>query len=138
MIKAVKVLNVFSTLLFAAILLMVYAYLPINVDMNVSELGDVHKQSFFYYSVGIFVTFNVLLRLIVGGIFSNANPLLRSWMSGLIFILNFYFTTMVGFIGVWNNSTSITPSDYAYLNFMGPVLLIIWVVGLIFLVLKKS
>lgn len=138
MIKVVKVLNLFSTLLFAAILLMVYAYLPINVDLNMQGMSDMHKQDFFYNALIIFLVFNILLRLIVKVGLKNLRPQLNSWSSALIFILNFYLTLIVGFIGVWNNATSISPGDYAYLNYMGPVLLIFWAVGLIFLVFKKA
>ena len=59
-------------------------------------------------------------------------------MISLIFILNIYLTLLAGFIGVWNNSSHISPSNYSYLNFLGPGLLIIWLGGLIFLVVKKK
>lgn len=137
MIKAVKVLNTFSMLLFAAILLMVYAYLPINVDMNVTGMGGMHKQSFFYNAIVLFLVFSILLRLIITVGLKRLPSMIHAWVSALIFILNFYLTTLIGFIGVWNNAASITPSDYSYLNYMGPVLLIFWLVGLIFLVIKN-
>lgn len=138
MIKAVRVLNLFSTLLFAAILLLVYAYLPISVDLNLQGIGEMHKQDFFYNAIIIFLVLNILLRVIVKIGLRKLETNLNAWVSAIIFILNLYLTLIIGFIGVWNNSTSIEPSDYAYLNYMGPVLLIIWVVGLIFLVFKKS
>lgn len=137
MIKAIKVLNVFSILLFAAILLLVYAYLPISVDLNVKGISGIHKQTLFYQILGAFVVINVLLRLIINLGFRSLMPIRRAWVTGLIFIVNFYFVLLVGFVGVWNNSTHIAPEGYAYLNFIGPILLIVWVLGLIFLAFRK-
>ena len=138
MIKAVRVLNLFSTFLFAIILLLVYAYLPISVDLNLQGIGNMHKQDFFYNAIIVFLVFNILIRLVVKVGLRNLPSQLLAWISLIILIVNVYFTLLIGFIGVWNNSTHISPSSYAYLNYMGPILLIIWVIGLIFLAFKKS
>ena len=138
MIKAVKILNLFSTLLFGAVLLVVYAYLPISVDLNAWGMDAVHKQSIFYYAIGGFVVVNFLLRIVTKVGVKSLRPLLQSWIGLIIFVLNFYFTTLIGFIGVWNNATHVAPSSYAYLNYIGPVMIIFWLVGLIFLAIKKS
>lgn len=138
MIKAVKVLNAGSTFLFVAILLLIYAYLPISVDLNVSRVSNIHKQHFFYYTVSAFLGMNVLLRIILRFGFPTIGQELLGWMTALIFILNVYLTFLVGFIGVWNNATHIGPSNYSYLNLLGPLLLLIWVGGLIFLVVKNK
>ena len=137
MIKTVKVLNLFSTLLFAIVLLLVYAYLPINVDLNVEGWHPVHKQDFFYQLLTIFLGINILLRVVIFYGLKHLKVLLLSWVSGLIFVMNFYFTLLAGFIGVWNNPTHISPSSYDYLNIIGPFFLIIWLAGLIFLLFKK-
>ncbi|MEM6831488.1 MAG: hypothetical protein AAF551_13340, partial [Bacteroidota bacterium] len=89
-------------------------------------------------SLGTFILVNILLRLVLGYGLRSLNLSIRSWMMGLIFLLNFYITLIIGFIGVLNNSTHVSPSSYAYLNFLGPILLIGWMIGLIFLVFKKS
>lgn len=138
MIKAVKVLNLFSTILFAVVLLTIYAYLPISVDLNIDGVTAVHKQSFFYQALIAFISVNIILRLIFNFGFKKNGGLLSSWLSSLILIINVYLTLLIGFIGVWNNATHIAPSGYSYLNFIGPILLIIWIGGLIFLVIKKQ
>jgi len=138
MIKAIRTLTVFSVLLFAAVLLLIYAYLPIQVDLNVQGLSSMHKQTFFYQTLIAFLVVNILLRLVIRVGFRSLEGLTKAWINLLIFIVNFYFTLLVGFVGVWNNATSITPSSYSYLNFIGPVLLVIWVVGLIYFILQKS
>ena len=137
MIKTVKVLNLFSTLLFAIVLLLVYAYLPINVDLNVEGWHPIHKQDFFYQLLTIFLGINILLRVVIFYGLKHLKVLLLSWVSGLIFVMNFYFTLLAGFIGVWNNPTHISPSSYNYLNIIGPFFLIIWLAGLIFFTIQK-
>ena len=137
MIKAVKFLNLTTTILFVIITFLVYAYLPINVDLNIEGLSSVHKHRFFYYSVSVFLAVNILLRLIINLGFSSANENLKAWLMSLIFILNLYLTLTIGFVGVWNNSSHISPANYSYLNFIGPVLIIFWVLGLIFFVVKE-
>lgn len=138
MIKAVKVLNIISLFFFAAVLLLVYAYLPVGVNMEVEGLNQIHKQSFFYYAIIIFVVINLLLRIIITFGLSKSSELFVAWFSAIIFCVNFYLTLILGFIGFLNNATHIDPSNYAYLNFMGPILLLIWLAGIIFLVIKKS
>ncbi|MEQ9403778.1 MAG: hypothetical protein RIM99_09350 [Cyclobacteriaceae bacterium] len=138
MIKAVKVLNVASTFMFVVILLLIYAYLPISVDLNIDGVENIHKHRFFYYSITAFIGINILLRIILNLGFKGTSENVLAWMTGLIFILNVYLTFLVGFVGVWNNATHISPSNYAYLNFLGPVFVFFWFGGLIFLVVKKK
>ncbi len=138
MIKAIKVLNLFSIFLFAAILLLVYAYLPIQVELNMEGVGQLHKQTFFYYIFSGFIVINIVLRLTVNVLIKNLNETISSWVKSIIFIVNFYLTTVVGFIGVMNNATHIGPDNYAYLTYLGPAFLMIWLVGLIFLFVKKT
>lgn len=138
MVKAIKVFNSISVLLFSVILLLVYAYLPIMVDLNVEGVKDVHKQTFFYYAFGTFVVVNIVLRLGVTLGSRNLSENLAAWIRAILFIVNFYLASMIGFIGVLNNTGHINPSSYAYLNYLGPLFLTIWVFGLIFLVIKKK
>ena len=138
MIKAIKVLNRISVLLFSAIFLLVYAYLPIAVDLGVEGLGQLHKQNFFYYFFGAFMVINILLRVTTNMGTKNLKEELLSWIRSIVFIVNFYLTTLVGFIGVLNNTNHINPESFAYLSYLGPTLLVIWVIGLIFLLVKNK
>ncbi|WP_425391577.1 hypothetical protein [Ekhidna sp.] len=136
--KAIKVLNRFSVLLFSAIFLLVYAYLPISVDIGIDEVKQLHKQNFFYYFFGGFMVINILLRVATKFGTSNLSEELSAWIRSIVFIVNFYLTTMVGFIGVLNNTNHINPESYAYLSYLGPTLIGIWIVGLIFLFIKNK
>ena len=44
-------------------------------------------------------------------------------------IINIYISLLVGFVGVINNPNHVSALDYSYLNFFGPVLLVVWVIG---------
>ncbi|MEP1032392.1 hypothetical protein [Ekhidna sp.] len=138
MIKAIKVFNSISVLLFSVILLLVYAYLPIMVDLNVEGVKDLHKQTFFYYAFGSFVIVNLIVRI---GVTLGSRKLpenLAAWIRAILFIINFYLASMIGFIGVINNTGHINPSSFGYLNFIGPIFLLVWGVGLIFFLFKKK
>ncbi len=138
MIKAVKILNLFSTLFFMIILGLVYAYLPISVNLNVEGTDPIHKHRFFYYTIATFVVMNIIVRTIISLGFKSAVDNLATWMSVLIFILNFYLTLLIGFVGVWNNATHIDPANYAYLNVLGPIFVLFWVGGLFYFFLKRK
>ena len=90
MVKAIKVFNSISVFLFSVILLLVYAYLPIMVDLNVEGLQDLHKQTFFYYAFGSFVLVNVLIRLGVTLGSRGLDENLSAWIRAILFIINFF------------------------------------------------
>ncbi|MEO9484680.1 MAG: hypothetical protein ABJG47_14575 [Ekhidna sp.] len=138
MVKAIKVFNAISVLLFSVILLLVYAYSPIMVDLNIEGVKEIHKQSFFYYAFGSFVIVNIVLRMGVTLGSRNLAENLAAWIRAILFIVNFYLASMIGLVGVMNNTNHIAPSSYGYLNFLGPVFLVIWVGGLIFFIFKKK
>jgi len=136
--KAVQVLNRFSVLLFSAIFLLVYAYLPISVNLEIEGMGQLHKQTFFYYLFGTFLGINIIMRVALHLGLRGVEDDTSAWIRSIIFVINFFLTTLVGFIGVLNNSTHISPGNYAYLNYLGPVFLVIWAIGLIFLLISKK
>ncbi len=139
MLKVVNLIKVFSAFIFLGILTLVYAYMPIMVKLDEDGAVQVHKENFFYGSIGTFLVVNVLL-LVIQNILNKQliNEFLKAWVGGFTFVLNLYFTFIVGFLGVLNNPTHIPASNYYYLNWLGPILIFAWVAGLIFLVLKKK
>lgn len=138
MVKAVKVLNRISIFLFVIVLLTSYAYLPISVNVNIDGVGDFHKQTFFYYSVTSFILTNLLIRIVLHFGIQNLNDIIKSWITSLICILNLYLSFLLVFIGVWNNQGHINPSIFSTFTLFGPILLLIWLVGTIFLFIKNS
>jgi hypothetical protein len=138
MIKAVKVLNRISTILFVIVLLTTYAYLPISVNINVEEIGDLHKQRFFYYVVVAFISVNLLIRVILHFGIKTLSENFQAWITSLICIFNMYLSFLIVYIGVWNNQGHINPSIFSTFTLFGPILMIIWIFGVIFLFVKKS
>jgi hypothetical protein len=138
MIKAVKVLNRISTILFVIVLLTTYAYLPISVNINIEEIGDLHKQSFFYYGVVAFISVNLLIRVILHFGIKTLSENFQAWITSLICIFNMYLSFLIVYIGVWNNQGHINPSIFSTFTLFGPILMIIWIFGVIFLFVKKS
>ncbi|MBV6640398.1 MAG: hypothetical protein KI791_06760 [Cyclobacteriaceae bacterium] len=139
MLKAVKLIKVFSVLIFLGTLSLVYAYMPIMVKLDEEGMAEINKENFFYSAVGIFIAVNVLILVIQNIINKKAiDEFLKAWIGGFTFIFNLYLSLIIGFLGVLNNPAHIPASNYYYLNWLGPILILGWLVGLIFLVLKRK
>lgn len=140
MLRVVNFLKLLSIILFLIILLLVYAYLPVMVKLEPESTGglEIHRENFFYYTVGFFVVINVLL-LAIQKLSENKIPTegAKAWSRGAAFVINIYLTLLVGFIGVINNSAHLDASGFTYLNYFGPFLIFSWVVGLIYMLVKK-
>ena len=99
---------------------------------------SVHREYFFYGAIIFFLVLNIFLIALERMI----RPLIskeevRAWVKGLAVVLNFYLACMIGSVGVFNNANDFQPGSYAYLNYIGPVLIVVWIIGLIFNVLNK-
>ncbi len=138
MIKAVKILNLFSVLLFTSILLLIYAYLPIQVELYLEEVKSLHKQTLFYYVFAAFIVLNVSLIVITNLLLKKLSEIISAWVKSFIFVVNFYLTTLIAFIGVINNATHLKIEDFVYLMYVSPIILALWCIGLIYLWIKKK
>jgi len=140
MLRVLNLVKTVSAFIFLGILLLVYAYLPIMVEVTPDQsLAKVHKEDFFYYAIAIFLVINLFLFIIQ----KMTEPLMdreevKAWLRGFVFVINFYLTCLVGFVGVINNTTSVSMSSYAYLNFVGPLMIVAWLVGLIIVIKNKT
>ena len=144
MVKAVGIIRFLSIVLFLGILALVYAYLPVMVSLIPDNGYTLQRESFFYYVVAIFVVVNILLSVLTKSLqpqFQKWDADFEAWFKMLTPVVNIYIVLLVGFIGVINNPTHISASSYAYLNFLGPILVLVWVIGMGYLsftrVLKK-
>ena len=45
---------------------------------------------------------------------------------------------MIGFVGVLNNPLHVSTRGYAYLNYIGPALIIVWLIGFFYLSGQKK
>ena len=137
--KAVNVLKVISSIVFLGTLLYVYSLLPVIVQLRPEDSSwSLHKEYFFYGAIIFFMVLNICL-IVIERLLSPSfkSEELRAWIKGLAVVLNFYLACMIGSLGVMNNANDFGPGSYSYLNFIGPVLIVMWLIGLIFNVLIK-
>ncbi|MFT5642398.1 MAG: hypothetical protein ACI9A7_002507 [Cyclobacteriaceae bacterium] len=140
MLRVLNLVKVVSAFIFLGILLLVYAYLPVMVEITPDQsLPKVQKEDWFYYAIAIFLMVNLFLFIIQ----KMTEPLIerediKAMLRGFAFVINFYMTCLIGFVGVINNTTSVSLSSYAYLNFIGPVFIVGWIVGLIVVINSKA
>jgi hypothetical protein len=143
MIRVVGLIRVLSVVLFLIVLGLVYAYLPVMVRVLPQDATLLfHREYVFYSAVGLFFLINLFVFMLI----KMVNPLLLSrkgeemtaWFNSIGFVINVYVATLFGFIGVLNNPLHISASSYGYLNYMGPILLMIWIVGIIYFSVKKK
>lgn len=140
MLKAVNLLKVLSVLLFLGVLLVVYAYSPIMVKLRPDTPDlQLHKENFFYFGIAFFAIINIALlafqRMYEKSIQKTE---VKAWVRGFTFVINLYLAFIIGFIGVINNTNHLKPEGWAYLNYLGPILIFVWIVGLIYLIIKKE
>ncbi|MFY0605409.1 MAG: hypothetical protein JXR10_01770 [Cyclobacteriaceae bacterium] len=139
MLRVVSFLKFLSIVLFLIIIVLVYAYLPVMVDLEAKEGAlQIRKENFFYFAIGIFVVVNIAMlgfqKLIEPKI---ASLDLKAWLRGLAFVVNIYLTLLAGFLGVLNNSGHLDVAGFSYLNYFGPILIFSWVIGLLYLIYKR-
>jgi len=120
-------------IIFLIILLSAYAYLPENTSLYIDDIV-VSKAVFFYSTLIIFCLINFLFSTL-GWLYKKAktNDLkktnIREWLLSLPVPINFYLIFIVAYIGVINNSQSTDADSYFYLLYLGPVLVVVWVLA---------
>jgi hypothetical protein len=151
MIKFVKVFWIFSLLAFVSVLLMVYAYMPLQVVLSEDERGIaeyiVERDSFFYYALFGCISFNGFLLLLGGlilGLPSALLPLpkksfwgrnhvtkgimkvrLKNWLKGFGLAFNFY--AMIAVVTIYDVNDKDFNITLDTLNFVIIGFLFIWV-----------
>jgi hypothetical protein len=154
--RIIKFIWLLSVVVFLAMLLWVYAYLPnrVGVMADYEGIADtfVSKGNFFYLALGLFLLVNgalfVMRRLLVPGDFSTpktpasvARAGLRAdladWMLGFAAALNFFFILAMSYLSVFNNPESGNVNFYGVLVGAGPVLVALMLLVLVYLFFKK-
>lgn len=143
MIKMVNLIRVLSIILYLLVLGLVYAYLPVMVKLiPVDQTMLIHREYFFYYAVGVFFVVNGfswgLIKILNPLILIKRGELATAWFNLIAVVLNLYLVFILGFIGVLNNPQHVSSVGFSYLNYMGPVLLIIWMVGFFYVSVSKK
>ena len=124
--------------IFVGILSLVYANMPISVDLNAFSLPNIHKQQFFIYAIIAFCVVNAVLRLPLDYLFKGLKSEVYAWILAIVCVLNLYLTFIMGFVGSMNNNNAVEARDFIYLNFLGPLLVVAWIVGLIYQLIQSK
>ena len=108
-----------------------------------ADMPTIHRTNFFYLVSLIFLFINiilwVLIKIMSPKIVQRFGLLSAGWVAALPVVVNFYICFLIGFLGVLNNASSLQLSNYVYLNYLGPILLIIWKgLAIYFMSTKKS
>lgn len=143
-----------SWLLFLGALLWSYAYLPAQVTYRFDQIGaalDVtSKSGFFFASLAVFIVVNIIciifLRTIKkvdstdDGIGLQNRSLKKDivmWINGFIGILNVFFSISLMLISNLNGAQEFQGSFLGAFIFIGPTLILLWIIYLLRLVSKK-
>ena len=143
MLKIVGLIRTLSFVLFLGTLGLVYAYLPIMVEVLPDRLDlALHKSSFFYYVVALFIIVNLftwgLTKLAHSLLMLKTGEEVTAWFNVISPIINIYLSLLLGYVGVINNPLHVSAQGFAYLNYFGPAMLLIWVGVLFYMIVNKK
>ena len=144
--KFLKFFTNISIVIFLLTLLLVYAFLPnplgILFDKNGIIAHELSKNTFFYITLFLFVTIQIILILFKrrSGIKLNIQrPYINSWLQGFHLTVNIFIILMLIFIGFANNAVDYSYGSISFLVYLAPLIVILWLLALpVFMLLKKS
>jgi Na+/H+ antiporter NhaD/arsenite permease-like protein len=109
--------------------------MPDPVGIIFSASGNIEyeitRNMFFYSFLGIFfllqLTFFLFRTYVLNTRFNDIDkPDLAIWFRGMFLAVNIFFILLVTFIGLANNAIDYTYASIASLVYLGPFLLLIW------------
>jgi hypothetical protein len=157
--RFIKLLQIISVIIFLGVLILVYAYLPQQVGFSIGRSGllseNISREYFFYGMLAAFVISNILCiglgkaleqlpaRTATpgrGAVFFNeaTKNAVIGWIKSFCFILNAVFIFGLMYVGMLNNAESIKGNNFGLFLFIGPVLVVIWLLLLIFIIIRQK
>lgn len=150
MSRFVKLFWVFSLIGFLAALLFSYTSIPEQVDIalgsSVVSSIFLSRDVYFYAMIGIMVFTNATLLTMAKVL--NIIPSLEAsntfkvniinWLGSFSVILNLFFSITALIVGFYNNPAFESPTHYNYLAYIGLVLILVWLFGLLYVLVKKN
>ncbi|MCC5920738.1 MAG: hypothetical protein LAT68_10605 [Cyclobacteriaceae bacterium] len=142
-----------SMLLFLAIFLYAYSFLPDRVAISVDTEGVkdtfITKDQFFYFGIGAFVISNLLFAAMANIVQSSAiraNSFLHSeefrdqvysWLISFNFAMNMFFASIGAYLSFFNNSEYLPGKSYGYITYFGIAFVLIWLLLLAWLFVNR-
>ena len=138
--KFVNLAWTLTFLLFFAVLMLAYAFWPEQLRVYELIAGlDVTREVFFYGALSLFVLVNLaalLLRRMLEALPVASSVYARNeafkervinWFGGLVTAVNVCLITLVGYISLFNNQQDYAVSNFNFIVYIGPLLLLICV-----------
>ncbi len=143
--KFLKFFTTISIIIFLVALLLVYAFLPDPLGLLFNEDGsamqEMSKNSFFYYTLFLFVISQIILILFKNGRLFNMKlnrEYLITWFQGFHLSINLFVILMLIFIGLANNAVDYSFSSIQFISYLAPLGVLVWLITLPFLLLLKK
>ena len=153
MYKVFKLLSRITAFIFVAMLLYVYAFLPEMVGLyfggSEKAIFELSREAFFYSSIILFVVTTVFLSYlkkslkavstaeISSGLTESKVNGLQFWANGMSVMFNLFLVFSVSFVGMYHNDEHFNNGYFAFLAYLGPLLLIGWIFYLVFILIRK-
>jgi hypothetical protein len=137
-LKLFKGIWFFSLMGLFGLFFYMYAGLPEKVVFSESEGSlSISRNGFFYFSIILIAVINVLV-FAVTKLLSHGDQGFSSWFYGLIVTFNFFFTTSLGFIHVFNGGDRYDYSQMGPAMYGSLFLLCAWMISWpVYLIYKK-
>ena len=138
--KFVNLAWVLTFILFFGVLMLSYAFWPDQLRVYEIIAGlEITRDAFFYGALILFVLVNLaalVLRRMLEALPASSDIYAKNeafkehviaWFGGLTSAVNVCLITLVGYISLFNNQADYTISDFNFLVYIGPVLLLVCV-----------
>ncbi len=157
MIKFIKFFQILSIIAFLPVLIFVYSYLPEQIILTSDRLGYlgsfISREIFFYSVLFLFAISNLLCislgralkqlparQSITGtAVFYNqaSKEGIIAWLKSFCIILNSLFIFGTVYIGMLNNDEANQGTQYNFLLYIGPILVLIWFLLFVFIIIRR-
>jgi len=147
MFKVLKFLTNFTILVFLAVVLTVYAFMPQPAGILFDEEGktiySVPRDTFFYFSLFAFIAIQLIVFFFIKNLEKKAEGDVMQrfliWSQGFNLAINLFFILFLVFIGLANNAVDYSFSSIQFILYAAPLVVILWVMLLpVWLYVKRG
>ena len=128
-LKLFKAVWFLSLMGFMAFFMYIYASLPERVIIQEGlEAVSMSRDVVFYLSLGTVALINVLV-FVMAKLYGNSNEAFSTWFIGQIIVLNFFFSTVLGYFNVLNSGEKFEFERLGIVIYGSIWLIFIWAIG---------
>ena len=128
-LKIFKAVWFLSLMGFMVIFMYIYASLPQQVVIQEGfEAVSMSRNTVFYLTLGMVSIINALI-FAFSKLYGNRNEPFSVWFFGLIILLNFFFSTVLGYFNVLNSGEKFAFERLGIVIYGSVLLIIIWAIG---------